>query len=219
MGKKCYICSIVNQITYHMDLKMFGAILNCEPEKIEKRDNFEYIPISYIETKLDEIFGVGCWSFEMQSIQVVGNELLGVCNLKVYHPILQQWITRAGTAGVQIRQVKGATISDIDSKIKNAIEMDAPHLKSDCLKNAAKTLGKVFGRDLNRKHEDTFSPIASIPDALVLIERAQTREDLTNLKESGLVDMNEMPIKKAMVSRMQTIEGTRKMIGGANENA
>ena len=31
-------------------------------------------------------------------------------------------------------------------------------LKAECLKNAALSLGKVFGRDLNRKNKDTYKP-------------------------------------------------------------
>jgi hypothetical protein len=31
---------------------------------------------------------------------------------------------------------------------------DFPHLKAECLKNAAKSLGPLFGRNLNRNQED-----------------------------------------------------------------
>ena len=34
--------------------------------------------------------------------------------------------------------------------------MDLPRLQADCIKNAAKSLGKVFGADLNRKIEDHY---------------------------------------------------------------
>jgi hypothetical protein len=40
--------------------------------------------------------------------------------------------------------------SDVDAKIKNTLVKDFPHLKAECIKNAAKSLGKYFGRDLNR---------------------------------------------------------------------
>lgn len=40
--------------------------------------------------------------------------------------------------------------------------MAYPKLKAECLKNAAKTLGKVFGRDLNRREKvDTYQPVLS----------------------------------------------------------
>ena len=37
--------------------------------------------------------------------------------------------------------------------------MGFPKLKAECLKNAAQSLGKIFGRDLNRKQKDTFNPL------------------------------------------------------------
>jgi hypothetical protein len=37
--------------------------------------------------------------------------------------------------------------------------MGFPNLKSECIKNACKSLGKIFGRDLNRKDSDDFNGI------------------------------------------------------------
>jgi len=182
-----------------MDIGKFGQILNQEPTNILKRSGFDYLPVSHIETLLDEIFGAGCWSCEMQSIQVIGNEILGICNLKVFHPILLQWITRTGTAATQIRQSKGAENTDVNAKLKNALEMDVPHLKSDCLKNAAKTLGRVFGRDLNRAFEDIYDPKESVPDALMLIANATSMAELSAAK--AMVNMNNPAIKVLAISK------------------
>jgi hypothetical protein len=44
------------------------------------------------------------------------------------------------------------------NKKANALDMAFPKLKAECLKNAAQSLGKVFGRDLNRKNKDTYKP-------------------------------------------------------------
>ena len=58
-----------------------------------------------------------------------------------------------------IRQQKDADLTDVSKKIKNALEMDYPHLLADCIKSAAKSLGKAFGRDLNREFEDTYNAV------------------------------------------------------------
>lgn len=121
----------------------------------------DYLPISYIQTTLDEIFP-GTWYDENFKSSVIGNEIVGQIDLVVMHPITGQWIRHTGAAAAMIRQTSGAQITDINAKIKNALEGDYPHLASDCLKNAAKKLGKAFGRDLNRKFEDTFSAAAAI---------------------------------------------------------
>jgi hypothetical protein len=96
--------------------------------------------------------------------QVIANEIIGVGLLEVFHPIAAVWIKRTGTAAVMIQQVlveKGGSgrISNIDDKIKNTLVKDFPHLESECLKSAAKKLGKMFGGDLNRAFEDTYTPI------------------------------------------------------------
>jgi len=123
-------------------------------------DNSQYVPISIIEDKLDEFF-VGLWQVSDFKYQIVANELIGSLQLKVFHPIAQIWIERTGAAAVMIRQKKDAEITDVNAKIKNALVMDVPHLKAECITNAARSLGKIFGRDLNRKADmqgnyDTF---------------------------------------------------------------
>lgn len=117
----------------------------------------KYIPISHIEALLDTLF-FGIYCTENFKYTVIGNEVTGQIDLKVFHPIMKIWITRTGAAAAQIRQSKGAAITDINSKLKSALEADLPHLKSDCIKNAAKSLGKSFGRDLGRKSDEQGKP-------------------------------------------------------------
>jgi hypothetical protein len=38
------------------------------------------------------------------------------------------------------------------------LDLGFPKLKAECIKNAAASLGRVFGRDINRKHRDVFKP-------------------------------------------------------------
>lgn len=133
----------------------FMKTLNRKPDSNDvlindKANNTKYVPISKIESLLDELF-LGLWETDNFQYQQIVNEVVGSITLKVYHPILKIWIKRTGAASVMITQQSGAKISDLDKKQKNAMEMAFPHLKADCLSNAAKSLGKLFGRDLNRK--------------------------------------------------------------------
>lgn len=141
-------------------LQRFQEALSAQPKSDEVVVNkyangTRYIPISHVEMLLDEYY-FGLWETVDFTHSVVVNEIVGQLTLRVFHPIGKVWISRIGTASTQIRQEKGASISDVNAKIKNALEMDMPHLKSDCLKNAAKSLGPRFGRDLNRGHIDNF---------------------------------------------------------------
>ena len=131
--------------------------LNQDPKRTEKQNNADSIPISFLETELDEVY-LGNWKIDNFQHQVIANEIVGSLELHVFDPHMKVWITRIGAGAVQIRMNSGAAITDISQKIKTALQMDFPKLKSMCLKNAAKTLGKRFGRDLNRKFEDDYDP-------------------------------------------------------------
>jgi len=168
-----------------MELKEFGQLLSQQPseQEVQTRNGLKYLPISFIENKLDEIFGFACWSYEMRDVTIVANEVCAIVDLKVFHPIAKTWITRSGAAGVQILQDAGASVTDISAKKKNALEMGFPHLKSDALKNAAKSLGVVFGRDLTRKHSDVFSESDSLPDAIKLLSEVSSLADFEIVKQ------------------------------------
>lgn len=143
--------------------------LNAPPQETKKqqdyknipdRADFDTIPIGILENMLDEVY-MGLWKTENLSYQVVANEIVGSLELSVFDPSGKVWITRVGTGAVTIRQKKDAALTDIGSKIKTALQMDFAKLNSVLLKNAAKTLGKRFGRDLNRKFEDIYEAIYS----------------------------------------------------------
>jgi hypothetical protein len=149
-------------------LEKFVTRLNERPAASEVQvnkaaGNSNYLPVSFVTTKLDEVFA-GLWNFELLREQVIANEIIGVGVLEVFHPIAQVWIKRSGSASVMIQQVSkerggSGRISNIDDKIKNTLVKDFPHLETECLKSAAKKLGKMFGRDLNRAFEDIYSPV------------------------------------------------------------
>jgi hypothetical protein len=145
-------------------IKNFLAVPPPEEElKVnEFAKNAKYLPISFIENKLDELF-FGAWEIVDFKWQVVANEISGSLQLKVFHPVLQIWISRTGTAAVQIQMISkknggDGDITNVRNKIINTLEKDFPHLKSECIRNAAKSLGKAFGRDLNRDKTDSYEP-------------------------------------------------------------
>lgn len=130
--------------------------LNEQPERTETQAGAKGIPISFIETLLDEVY-LGIWNTKNFRTQVVVNEIVGTIDLEVFDPTIKTWIHRSGSAAVQIQQASGSAITDIGAKYKNALQKDYPKLESMCLKAACKRLGKKFGRDLNRKFEDEYT--------------------------------------------------------------
>jgi len=160
---KAELQAIKNEENFTLAMERFLVFLAKPPARVKvepKKGNFPYIPISEIENQLDTIF-LGQWQSEITQTIIVGNEIVMNVKVGVLHPITKEWLWRAGTGAAMIRQKSGSKISDIDGKIPNAVEMDAPHAKADAIKNAVQSLGDFFGRNLRRKQEDVsnYKPI------------------------------------------------------------
>lgn len=114
--------------------------------------------ISHVEMTLDEYF-FGLWETENFNWSVIANEVVGSIDLCFYHPTTGKRMKRTGAAAIQIMMDKGADPLEIEKKKINALDMGFPKLKAECIKNAANSLGKLFGRDLNRKKSDIYQPL------------------------------------------------------------
>lgn len=185
------------------DLQAFRAIgeftklLNETPDeqhlKVNKlastsKKTVKFIPIGVLENYLDEDF-LGLWETYDYKQEGIANEITGSIVLRVFHPIAKQWIRRTGTASVMIQFTAGTEITDIRNKIKNTLVKDIPHLKSECIKNACKSLGKKYGRDLNRDDEALYeNPVEEVsnPDALIILKSELSKiKTVTALKEKA----------------------------------
>lgn len=160
---------------FHKDnleaLQKFQQMLNAEPDElgIESTPDRKArtLVISHVETTLDEMF-FGHWRTENFKWAVLANEVQASIELVVIHPISGYELRRTGAASVIImvdRVPDGVTGIDRnrwalnpDNKKANAMDLAFGKLKAECLKNAALSLGKVFGRDLNRINKDTYKP-------------------------------------------------------------
>lgn len=90
----------------------------------------EYLPIEYVEAQLDAIFGLGEWSHRITHI----SDLPDLITVAV--ELTAGGITRSGIASSQKKGKKLEAASSI--------------AKAIAVKNAAASLGRVFGRNLNR---------------------------------------------------------------------
>lgn len=138
------------------------------------------LPIDFVETTLDELF-FGMWQTHSFTYNREFNELIGSLVLEVKHPITGDWIKRMGAGGIIIMQDSGATLDQFNStKKKNALDLSFPKLKAECLKNAAQSLGNIFGRNLNRKKKDSYQPIVK-PQ----VDRIKQLAQVTDGKENN----------------------------------
>jgi hypothetical protein len=108
--------------------------------------NSSYLGVSQLEMEIDKFY-LGIWNFIAVGTgsQVLVNSVTYDGILEVFHPVLGIWIKRAGTGAVPIQIVKETGLPQ-DKSIQKAVGA----AKSMAFKNACKSLGKRFGRDLNR---------------------------------------------------------------------
>lgn len=204
-------------------LRAFALKLNTEPDPswIEPTPDgkAKTINISFIETNLDTVFEA-CWGTRNFTTKLIANEVVGEIELFYIHPVLGIEFTRVGAASIQIMvdrapdgytgQEKNAWSLNPLNKKPNALDMAYPKLKAECLKNAAVGLGKMFGRDLNRKRVSKPVPkLMQATDGLVKqITEAISKGDLTageRAKRSGIVfdELQEVVINEALTSIKQ----------------
>lgn len=164
-------------MSYHKDnleaLQKFQQLLNAEPDpagvELTPDKKASTLVISHIEMTLDEIY-FGHWRTENFKWSTIANEVQASLELVVTHPISGYELRRTGAASVVIMvdkvpddlrndpQARNEWALNPSNKKANAMDLAFGKLKSECLKNAAQSLGKVFGRDLNRKNKDSYKP-------------------------------------------------------------
>lgn len=167
-------------------LENFQRLLNQYPPKAEikvnkQANNSEYLPINVVERVLDELYS-GLWEVVNFRTQVIANEIVGSLELRVYHPTAKVWLTRTGAAAVMIQIKRDAALA-VENKIVNTLSKDFPHLKAECLKNAAKSLGVRFGRALNRGADDEYNYLSEQVDDL-----SQQRQVVEQLLTTAQID-------------------------------
>lgn len=126
------------------------------PQKIATHEGYQYIPISAVEKDLMKMF-FGLVQFEIVSFQQILNEFVVHARIKVYHPVLQEWLNYDGIGSGMFQQKAGTPLQDFfQYKLKNAGKITVPNAYAEAIKNGAKKIGKRFGSDLNRKFEDNY---------------------------------------------------------------
>ncbi|MFN9581166.1 MAG: hypothetical protein ACK566_00660 [Bacteroidota bacterium] len=163
-------------------LQDFTAKLNSQPmrEWLKKTpDNkAEYIPIGILENQLREDFN-GLVQYEVLSERRELNEYIVSARIKVFHPVLMQWLNYDGIGAVQIMQDSGASISQFnETKKKNALQMNAPKAYAEAIKNAAKKIGKKYGADVNRQFEEAYVTDNTIEEVTQQLSDCSTLAEL-----------------------------------------
>lgn len=114
-----------------------------------------YLPIDKVETMLDMIFQQ--WRVEILSVSQLAQSICCTVRLHYLNPVTNEWSFHDGVGAVPLKTNKGASAADMSAIKSDAVATGAPAAKSFAIKDAAEHLGKLFGRDLNRKDAVAYS--------------------------------------------------------------
>jgi hypothetical protein len=128
-----------------------------------------YIPIERIEWLLTQIFIR--WRVEILRSQLIGNSVEVTVRLWYIDPVHGDWTFQDGIGAQPLQTEKGAGSIEFNKLNSMAVQQASPAAKSYAVKNAAKSIGKLFGRDLNRADHITFN----MPSQFETIEKWQKK--------------------------------------------
>lgn len=147
----------------YTELLRFNELLSTTPKaewiKVNKHsNNARYLPIRKVEDLLRSFFG----AYQVEMIgqpHILGNSVVISVHLKVYHPIIKEWLVYAGTGAVPIELEQGAKPLQFELIKAKGLHKNIPAAKAFAVSNAAKLIGRVFGSDLNN---DEMSEIYNV---------------------------------------------------------
>lgn len=152
-------------------------------------NNSQYVPIDKIEYLLDKI--IQHWKIEILETKQMFNSVMVSVRVHYRHPIDGNWYFHDGVACKELQTKKDSGIlkPDFSNLNSGAIEMAAPIAKTMAIKDACDHIGRIFGRDLNRKellsymptYEDKEIPKDEVSDAEI-IEAINNATDFEDLK-------------------------------------
>lgn len=143
-----------------------------------------YIPIDKIEMMMTKIFQQ--WYVEVLDTGQLLNSIYVAVRVYYKHPISGDWLHQDGVGAVAIQVDKGENASNLSSVKSNAIMLGLPSAKSFAIKDACEHIGKIFGRDLNRKDTIGFSPSYATEDNIAKVEaEKQAIKDKLGIKDEN----------------------------------
>jgi len=144
-----------------------AILLNAEPwegwiKEHPMNKKLKYIPIEIIEYLLTRIFGQ--WKVEIKESKVMANSVVVTVRLFYKNPLTNEYEWQDGIGAMPIQTKAGATAMDVENTLKDAVMKAAPAAESYAIKDAAEKLGKLFGKDLNRRDAINYESLVKVND-------------------------------------------------------
>ena len=123
----------------------------------------KYLPIEKVELLLTRIFQE--WHVEIRDSKQIMNSLAVTVRLHYKDPIDGEYRWQEGVGAVPAQTDKGAKASDMTAILSDAVMKGLPSAESFAIKDAAEKIGKLFGKDLNRRDVMPFNPTYDTSEA------------------------------------------------------
>ena len=120
---------------------------------------YTYLPVERIEYLLTSIYVK--WYVEILDTKLLANSIVVTVRLHVLDPITSEWECQDGIGASPLQIEKGSGAIEFNNMKSAAVQMAAPAAESYAFKDAAEKLGKIFGKDLNRKDEIGYNTLLS----------------------------------------------------------
>lgn len=141
----------------------------------------KYLPIEIVEAFLTKLFQE--WHVEVRREGQMLNSIYTTIRLHYKHPIGGEWKWQDGVGAAPIQTDKDKSAADLAAIKNDAIMKALPAAKSFAIKDAAENIGKIFGRDLNRRDAMAFTPAYGTDE--VKEEISKKREALRRRLHAG----------------------------------
>jgi hypothetical protein len=172
------------------DQNKLNILLNQNPKSDWIKDHpfakgVKYIPIGRVEFLLTRLFIK--WHVEVKTIQTIANSVVVTVRLHFQNIENDEWSWQDGIGAAPIQTEKDSGAMNWDKVRTDSVMKAAPAAESYAVKDAAEKIGKIFGKDLNRKDEILYDSIAGIiPEDKISISQLGWAEEL--VRKSILTD-------------------------------
>lgn len=140
---------------------LFQVLVNQPPKatwiKEHPTTKEPYIPIGRIEWLLTNIFLK--WRVEIKDTKLIANSVVVTVRLYYFDHSSQEWHWQDGVGAAPLQTDKGHGATDFTAIKSAAVQIGAPAAESYAVKDAAEKIGKLFGKDLNRKENISYDTL------------------------------------------------------------
>lgn len=132
-------------------------------EIIDEQGKKHYVPYQYIPIERQEWLLTNIclkWKVEIKDVKLIGNSVTVTVRVHYYDHVSKEWLWQDGLGAAPLQTDKGAGATDFNALKSSAVQIGAPAAESYAFKDACEKIGRIFGRDLNRKTIISYDSLA-----------------------------------------------------------